>query len=63
MLEEIEFMNAKPVDPLMDPNAKLLPSQGSLFQTQKYRRLVGKLGYRPAISSTAIVLSQFLNSL
>ena len=35
ILEETGVMGAKPVDTPMDPNAKFLPSQGSLFQIQK----------------------------
>jgi len=33
ILEETGLMNSKCIDTPMDPNAKLLPSQGSLFQT------------------------------
>jgi len=32
ILKETGLMNSKLVDTPMDPNAKLLPSQGSLFQ-------------------------------
>jgi len=51
----------------MDPNVKLLPSQGELLSDpEKYRRLVGKLNYltvtRPDISFAVSVVSQFLNS-
>nr|KYP52594.1 Copia protein [Cajanus cajan] len=60
-------MNSKPVDTPMDPNAKLLPSQGEPFSDpERYRRLVGKLNYltvtRPDISFAVSVVSQFLNS-
>jgi len=32
ILEETGLMNSKSVETPMDPNAKLLPNQGSLFQ-------------------------------
>nr|KYP76939.1 Copia protein [Cajanus cajan] len=67
ILEETGLMNSKPVDTPMDPNAKLLPSQGEPFSDpERYRRLVGKLNYltvtRPDISFAVSVVSQFLNS-
>ena len=67
ILEETGLMNSKYVDTPMDPNIKLLPSQGELLSDpEKYRRLVGKLNYltitRPNISSAVSVVSQFLNS-
>jgi len=51
----------------MDPNAKLLPSQGELLSDpEKYRKLVGKLNYltitRHDMSFAISVVSQFLNS-
>jgi len=60
-------MNSKSIDTPMDPNAKLLPSQGEpLSDPEKYRRLVGKLNYltvtRPHISFAVSVVGQFLNS-
>jgi len=66
LLEEIGLMNSKFVDTPMDPNAKLLPSQGKpLSNPEKYRRLVEKLNYltvtRPDISFVVSVVSQFLN--
>ena len=67
LLEETGLMNSKSVDTPMDPNAKLLPSQGeSLSDPKKYRRFVGKLNYltvtRPDIYFAVSVMSQFLNS-
>ncbi|XP_027340768.1 uncharacterized protein LOC113854109 [Abrus precatorius] len=54
-------MGAKSVDTPMDPNSKLLPSQGKpLSDPEKYRRLVGKLNYltvtRPDISYAISVI-------
>jgi len=68
ILEETGLMNSKSVETPMDPNAKLLPSQGEpLSDLDKYRRLVGKLNYLtvtcPDISFANSVVSQFLNSL
>ena len=65
-LEETGLLNAKPVDTPMDPNVKLLPNQGErLFDSERYRRLVGKLNYltvtRPDISFAVSVVSQLLN--
>nr|KYP52091.1 hypothetical protein KK1_026001 [Cajanus cajan] len=67
ILEETGLMNSKPVDTHMDPNAKLLPSQGEPFlDPERYKKLVGKLNYltitRPDISFAVSVVSQFLNS-
>ena len=67
LLEEIGLMNSKHVDTPMDPNAKLLPSQGEpLSDPEKYRRLIGKLNYlivtHPDISFAVSVVSQFVNS-
>jgi len=67
LLEETGLMNSKSVDTCMDPNVKLLPSQGEpLLDLEKYRRLVGKLNYlsvtRLDISFAVSVVSQFLNS-
>jgi len=67
LLEEIGLLNSKSVETPIDPNAKLLPSQGELLSDpKKYRRLVGKLNYltltRPDISFAVSVVSQFLNS-
>ena len=51
----------------MDPNGKVVPSQGELLRDPvRYRRLVGKLNYliitRPDISFPVSVVSQFLQS-
>jgi len=67
LLEETGLLNSKSVETPMDPNVKLLPSQGELLSDlEKYRRLVGKLNYltvtRPDISFAVSVVSQFLNS-
>ena len=67
LLEETELLNSKSVETPMDPNVKLLPSQGEpLSDPEKYRRLVGKLNYltvtRPDISFAVSAVSQFLNS-
>ena len=66
ILEKTGLMNSKFVETSMDPNAKLLPSQGEpLSNPKKYRRLVGKLNYltvSPNTSFVASVVSQFLNS-
>jgi len=67
LLEETGLINFKYDDTTMDPNVKLLLSQGeSLSDPKKYRRLVGKLNYltvtRPDISFAVSVVSQFLNS-
>ena len=38
ILEKTGLMNAKPVDTLMDPNIKLMPSQGEPFAgPERYR--------------------------
>jgi len=65
--EETGLMNSKSVDTLIDPIAKLLPSQGEpISDPKKYRRLFEKLNYltitRPDISFAVSVASQFLNS-
>ena len=67
LLEETELLNSKSVETPIDPNAKLLPSQGELLSdSEKYTKLVGKLNYltvtRPDISFAVSVVSQFLNS-
>ena len=67
ILEETGLLNVKPVDTLMDPNAKLLPHQEEpLSNPGRYRRLVGKLNYLTVthsdISFAVSVVSQFLNS-
>jgi len=67
ILEEIGLMNSKSVDTPMDPNVKLLPNpREPLSDSEKYRRLVGKLNYltvtRPDICFAVSVVSRFLNS-
>ena len=67
LLKETGLLNSKSVETPMNPNAKLLASQGELLSDpEKYRRLVGKLNYltvtRPDISFAVSVVSQFLNS-
>jgi len=60
-------MNSKSIDTTMDLNVKLLPNKRKpLSDSEKYRRLVGKLNYltinRPDISFAINVMSQFINS-
>ena len=67
ILTDIGMLDCKPVDTPMDPNVKLVPSQGELLRDpERYRRLVGKLNYltitRPDISFHVSVVSQFLQS-
>nr|KYP65081.1 Putative transposon Ty5-1 protein YCL074W family [Cajanus cajan] len=46
ILEETGLMSSKPIDTPMDPNAKLLPSQGEPFSDpERYKKLVGKSNY------------------
>ena len=56
------MLDCKPIDTPMDPNVKLVPSQGELLRDPgRYRRLVGKLNYltitRPDISFPMSVVS------
>ena len=67
ILANIGMLDCKPIDTLMDPNVKLVPSQGEpLRDPGKYRRLVCKLNYliitRPDISFPVSIVSQFLQS-
>ena len=67
ILTNTGMLDCKPVDTPMDPNVKLVPSQGELLRDPgRYRRLVGKLNYltitRPDISFPVSVVSQFLQS-
>ena len=67
ILTDNGMMDCKPVDTPMDPNVKLVPSQGELLlDPGRYRRLVGKLNYltitRLDISFPVSVVSQFLQS-
>ena len=58
LLQEIELLNSKSVETPMDPNAKLLPSQGELLSDpEKYRRLVEKLNYLPVTRPDIIFCS------
>ena len=62
ILINIGMLDYKPVDTPMDPNVKLVPSQGELLRDpRRYRRLVGKLNYliitRPDISFPVSVVS------
>ncbi|RDX94497.1 hypothetical protein CR513_23116, partial [Mucuna pruriens] len=46
ILEEIDLLNAKSIDTLIDLNIKLLSNQGEpLSDLGRYKRLVGKLNY------------------
>ena len=65
ILVDTSMLNCKPIDTPMDPNVKLVPSQGEPRRDSgRYRRLVGKLNYltitRPDISFPVSVVSQFL---
>ena len=67
ILTDTGMLNCKHVDTPMDPNVKLIPSQGEILREPgRYRRLVGKLNYftitRPDISFLVSVVSQFLQS-
>ena len=67
ILTDIGMLDCKPVDTPMDPNVKLVPSQGELLQDpRRCRRLVGKLNYLTItqldISFPVSVVSQFLQS-
>ena len=67
ILTDTGMLDCKRVDTPMDPNVKLVPSQGELLRDLgRYRRLVGKLNYltitRPEISFPVSVVSQFLQS-
>ena len=46
ILEEMGMLDCKPVDTPMDPNVKLVLSQGEpLRDPGRYRQLVGRLNY------------------
>ena len=67
ILTDTGMLNCKPVDTPMDPNVKLVPTQGELLRDlRRYRRFVGKLNYltitRSNISFPVSVVSQFLQS-
>ena len=67
ILTDTGMLDCKPIDTPMDPNVKLIPSQGELLRDpRRYRRLVRKLNYltitRPDISFPVGVVSQFLQS-
>ena len=67
ILTDTGMLDCKPVDTPMDPNVKLVPSQGELLRDPgRYRRFVGKLNYltitQPNISFPVSVVSQFLQS-
>jgi len=67
ILTEIVVLDCRPWDTPMDPNIKLLPSQGEpLKDPERYRRLVGRLNYltitKPDITFEVSVVSQFLNA-
>ena len=67
ILIDTGMSDCKPIDTPMDPNFKLVQSQGELLRDPgRYRRLVGKLNYltitRPDISFPVSVVSQFLQS-
>ena len=67
ILTDIDMLDCKPVDTLMDPNVKLLPGQGEpLRDPGRNRQLVGKLNHLTItqldISFPVSVVSQFLQS-
>ena len=67
ILTDTGMLDCKPVDTPMDPNVKLVPSQGELLRDPgRYRRLIGKLNYltitRSDISFPVSVVSRFLQS-
>ena len=67
ILADTRILDYKPVDTPMDPNVKLVPSQGELIRDpERYRRLVGKLNYLtitwPDISFLVSIVSRFLQS-
>ena len=67
ILADTRMLDFKLVDTLMDPNVKLVPSQGELLRDpRRYRQFVGKLNYltitRPNISFPVSIVSQFLQS-
>ena len=67
ILIDTGMLDCKPLDTPMDPNVKLVPSQGELLRDLgRYRRLVGKLNYLiitwPDISFPMSIVSQFLQS-
>ena len=67
ILADTGLLDCKPVDTPMDPNVKLVPSQGEPLQDLgRYRRLKGKLNYLTItqfdISFPVSIVSQFLQS-
>ena len=67
MLSECGLLGCKPVDSPMVPETKLMPDDGApLHDSEKYRRLVGKLNYltvtRPDIAYPVSVVSQFMSA-
>jgi hypothetical protein len=67
ILSETGILDCCPIDTPMDPNVKLLPSQGeTLNDPGRYRRHVGRLDYltvtRPDITFAVSIVSQFLNA-
>ncbi|GAV77907.1 LOW QUALITY PROTEIN: hypothetical protein CFOL_v3_21375, partial [Cephalotus follicularis] len=67
LLNETGMLGSKPLDTSMDPNQKLMVDDGDVLEdSEKYRRLVGKLNYltvtSPDIAFPVNVVSQFLSS-
>ena len=67
ILTDTGMLDYKPVDTPMNPNVKLVPTQGELLRDpRRYQRLVSKLNYltitRPDISFPVSVVSQILQS-
>ena len=68
ILADTGMLDYKPVDTPMDPNVKLVPSQGEPLRDEgRYQRLVGKPNYltitRPDISFPVSVLVSSYNHL
>jgi hypothetical protein len=65
ILQDIGYLDSKPVTTPMEPNLKLMPDEGDFVDDpDTYRRLVGKLIYititRPDISYAVSIVSQFM---
>ena len=58
ILANTSMLNCKPINTSMDPNVKLVPSQGgSLRDLGRYRQLVGKLNYLTITRLDSVVSS------
>lgn len=64
ILTETGMLDCRPIDTLMDPDAKLLMGQGRLLKDpRRYQRLMGRLNHltvtRPNITFVVSIVSQF----